>query len=116
MNAGPQVDDDTFEKVLQYIEYGKKEGATLAAGGKRVGDIGYFIQPTVFTDVTDNMSIAKDEVIIITYRIYKAEFACVSRQANTSILIGIFLFFLLSTFSPPPPAIHIRSLDQCNRF
>lgn len=59
---GPQVDDDTFTKVLQYIDAGKKEGATLAAGGKRIGNVGFFIEPTVFTNVTDNMSIATDEV------------------------------------------------------
>lgn len=66
-NKGPQVDNDTFTKVLQYIEYGKKEGAKLVAGGKRIGSVGYFIEPTVFADVTDDMSIAKDEVIITHY-------------------------------------------------
>lgn len=59
---GPQVDDDTFTKILEYIEYGKKEGAKLEAGGKRIGNVGYFIEPTVFSNVTDNMKIAKDEV------------------------------------------------------
>lgn len=63
---GPQVDDDTFTKVLQYIEAGKKEGATLAVGGKRIGNVGFFIEPTVFTNVTDNMSIATDEVMRAT--------------------------------------------------
>lgn len=61
---GPQVDDDTFTKVLKYIDYGKKEGARLVAGGNRIGNVGFFIEPTVFADVTDDMSIAKDEVII----------------------------------------------------
>lgn len=51
-----------FQKVLKYIESGKNEGATLQAGGKRQGDVGYFIEPTVFANVTDDMSIAKDEV------------------------------------------------------
>lgn len=64
--TGPQVDDDTFTKVMHYIETGKKEGATLATGGNRIGNVGYFIEPTVFTNVTDNMAIATDEVIRVT--------------------------------------------------
>lgn len=60
--VGPQVDDEMFEKVLRYIDVGQKEGAKLAVGGKRHGTVGYFIEPTVFTDVTDNMTIAKEEV------------------------------------------------------
>lgn len=59
---GPQVDDEMFEKVLRYIDVGQKEGAKLQCGGKRHGNVGYFIEPTVFTDVTDNMTIAKEEV------------------------------------------------------
>src|ERR1700733_12174962 len=59
---GPQVDDVQFEKVMSYIDAGKKEGAKLVAGGGRVGDRGYFIEPTVFADVNDNMKIAEEEI------------------------------------------------------
>lgn len=59
---GPQIDEEMFTKVLGYIESGKQEGAKLLAGGKRVGNVGYFIEPTVFADVKDNMRIAKEEV------------------------------------------------------
>jgi aldehyde dehydrogenase (NAD+) len=59
---GPQVDKDQFEKVMGYIESGKADGAKLAHGGGRVGDKGYFIQPTVFTDVKDHMKIAEEEI------------------------------------------------------
>jgi len=59
---GPQVDDDMFNKVLGYIEAGKEEGAKLEAGGNRIGTVGYFIEPTVFSNVTDNMKIAKEEI------------------------------------------------------
>lgn len=59
---GPQVDDEMFTKVLRYIECGKKEGAKLQVGGNRIGSVGYFIEPTVFSDVTDDMTIAKEEV------------------------------------------------------
>uniref|UniRef100_A0A194AMA0 aldehyde dehydrogenase (NAD(+)) n=1 Tax=Pinctada fucata TaxID=50426 RepID=A0A194AMA0_PINFU len=59
---GPQVDDVQFHKVMEYIESGKKEGAKLVAGGNRVGDKGYFIEPTVFADVNDDMTIAREEI------------------------------------------------------
>ena len=59
---GPQVDDIQFEKVMGYIESGKQEGARLVAGGNRAGDRGYFVQPTVFADVRDNMRIAEEEI------------------------------------------------------
>jgi aldehyde dehydrogenase (NAD+) len=59
---GPQVDQEQFNKVMGYIEAGKKEKANLLAGGNRVGDKGYFIEPTVFGDVQDNMTIAQEEI------------------------------------------------------
>jgi len=59
---GPQVDQDQFNKVMSYIDAGKREKATLATGGNRVGDKGYFIEPTIFTDVQDNMKIAQEEI------------------------------------------------------
>ena len=51
-----------MNKILELIESGKKEGAKLECGGKRKGDKGYFIEPTVFSDVKDNMRIAREEV------------------------------------------------------
>lgn len=62
---GPQIDDEMFTKVMTYIEYGKKEGAKLQCGGKRIGTKGYFVEPTLFSDVTDDMKIAQDEVCLV---------------------------------------------------
>jgi aldehyde dehydrogenase (NAD+) len=59
---GPQVDNDQFHKVMSYVDAGKQEGAKLMCGGERVGDRGYFIAPTVFADVKDNMKIAEEEI------------------------------------------------------
>jgi aldehyde dehydrogenase (NAD+) len=59
---GPQVDKAQFDKILSYIEAGKREGATCATGGKRHGTKGFFIEPTVFTNVSDTMSIAREEI------------------------------------------------------
>jgi acyl-CoA reductase-like NAD-dependent aldehyde dehydrogenase len=62
---GPVSSKKQMETVLRYIELGKTEGATLVAGGSR-GDIGtgkgYFVQPTVFADVTPEMTIAREEI------------------------------------------------------
>ncbi|XP_061529667.1 aldehyde dehydrogenase, mitochondrial-like isoform X1 [Phycodurus eques] len=59
---GPQVDEEQFNKILGYISSGKREGAKLMCGGGAAADKGYFIQPTVFGDVQDNMTIAREEI------------------------------------------------------
>lgn len=59
---GPQIDSTQFEKVMSYIDIGKCEGAELLTGGKRHGDQGYFVEPTVFADVKDDMRIAREEI------------------------------------------------------
>jgi aldehyde dehydrogenase (NAD+) len=56
------VDNDQFTKILSFIESGKQDGAKLIAGGERVGDRGYFVAPTVFSDVKDEMKIAQEEI------------------------------------------------------
>ena len=62
VDQGPQIDRVQRDKILGFIESGKREGATLETGGSREGDRGFFVQPTVFSGVTDNMSIAKEEI------------------------------------------------------
>jgi aldehyde dehydrogenase (NAD+) len=59
---GPLVDQSQFDTVMRYVDSGRSEGATLACGGERIGSRGYFIQPTVFTDVLDTMRIATEEI------------------------------------------------------
>lgn len=59
---GPQVSKEQQDKVLGYCETGQKEGAKLVLGGKRWGEKGYYVEPTVFDNVRDEMSIAKDEI------------------------------------------------------
>ncbi|KAJ7969628.1 Aldehyde dehydrogenase family 2 member like [Quillaja saponaria] len=62
VRQGPQVDNKQFDKILSYIEHGKREGATLLVGGKPVGNKGYYIEPTIFTNVKEEMIIAQDEI------------------------------------------------------
>jgi 5-carboxymethyl-2-hydroxymuconic-semialdehyde dehydrogenase len=59
---GPLIHKVHFDKVTQYVEIGKTDGATLAAGGARVGDKGWFIQPTLFTHASTTMRISQEEV------------------------------------------------------
>lgn len=60
-----------MDKVLNYIEIGKKEGAKLVLGGNRINRKGYFVEPTVFTDVTDDMVIAREEIFGPVMSIFK---------------------------------------------
>ncbi|XP_023323365.1 aldehyde dehydrogenase X, mitochondrial [Eurytemora carolleeae] len=62
VDQGPQVNKVQFDRILGFINQGKEQGAKLVAGGQRVGDLGYFVQPTVFAEVTDEMVIAKEEI------------------------------------------------------
>jgi aldehyde dehydrogenase (NAD+) len=83
---GPQVDQDQFNKVMSYIDIGKKEKAKLVAGGNRVGDKGYFIEPTVFADVKDEMKIAQEEIFGPVMAILKfKDVAEVTERANKSM-------------------------------
>ncbi|XP_072726281.1 retinal dehydrogenase 2 isoform X2 [Ciconia boyciana] len=59
---GPQIDKKQYNKILELIQSGITEGAKLECGGKGLGRKGFFIEPTVFSNVTDNMRIAKEEI------------------------------------------------------
>ena len=60
--VGPLIHKVHFDKVTEYIEIGKTDGAVLAAGGGRVGDTGWFVEPTLFTHARNDMRIAQEEV------------------------------------------------------
>lgn len=66
VHQGPQCTEAHMQKILSYIELGKQEGARVAAGGERDtrgrNSEGYFVRPTIFADVTNNMSIAQEEI------------------------------------------------------
>jgi len=59
---GPQIDRLQMEKILGYIETGKQEGAKCEMGGGRLGTTGYFVKPTIFSNVKDRMTIAQEEI------------------------------------------------------
>ncbi|KAH7114207.1 aldehyde dehydrogenase [Dendryphion nanum] len=59
---GPQVSQLQFDRIMSYIDAGKEAGATVETGGKRKGDKGYFIEPTIFSNVTEDMKIVQEEI------------------------------------------------------
>jgi len=80
---GPQIDQESFDKIMELIASGKKEGAKLECGGDRFGDKGYFVSPTVFSGVGDDMRIAKEEIFGPVQSIFKfKDFSEVIDRAN----------------------------------
>lgn len=59
---GPQISEKQYNTILGYIESGKKEGANCVTGGNKIDRAGYFIEPTIFDNVKDEMTIAKEEI------------------------------------------------------
>jgi aldehyde dehydrogenase (NAD+) len=83
---GPHTTKKQFDKTMEYIKIGQNEGAKLMCGGKRIGDKGFFIEPTVFTDAKDDSRIVKEEIfgpvmVILKFR----EINEVIDRANDSI-------------------------------
>ncbi len=68
---GPQIDKAQFDKIMDYIGRGTQQGAKCVSGGQRYGDTGYFIEPTVFTNVKDEMDIAKNEIFGPVLSVFK---------------------------------------------
>jgi acyl-CoA reductase-like NAD-dependent aldehyde dehydrogenase len=59
---GAQVSEEQFRKILGYIDAGKTGGARCVTGGERATDRGYFVKPTIFDGVTNDMTIAREEI------------------------------------------------------
>ncbi|WP_022954582.1 5-carboxymethyl-2-hydroxymuconate semialdehyde dehydrogenase [Leucothrix mucor] len=59
---GPLVTEEHYNKVCSYFDIAKEDGATVAAGGVKLGDAGYFIRPTLFTHANNQMRIAREEI------------------------------------------------------
>ena len=83
---GPQVSQEQLDKILHYVDLGQKQGAKLLAGGGRVGDRGFFVEPTVFDDVKDDMAIARDEIFgpVVSVLPFREVDEVVERANNTS--------------------------------
>lgn len=94
VNFGPMVSKNQMEIVQGFIAKGLEEGARLVTGGAREGTQGYFLQPTVFADVTDDMTIATDEIFgpVLSVLDFEDE-ADVLKRANATefgLAAGVF--------------------------
>ncbi|XP_053558477.1 aldehyde dehydrogenase 1A1 [Bombina bombina] len=94
VQQGPQIDKEQYDRILELIESGKKEGAKLECGGKAWGNKGFFIEPTVFSDVKDDMRIAKEEIFGPVQQIlkFKTIDEVIERANNTTygLAAGVF--------------------------
>jgi aldehyde dehydrogenase (NAD+) len=91
---GPVVDEEQFNRVMEYIKIGKQEGAKCIVGGYRIGDKGFFIAPTVFVDVDDNMRISKEEIfgpVLVVEKFHSIEDA-IAKSNNTSYGLAASVF------------------------
>ncbi|GJQ68947.1 Aldh [Trypoxylus dichotomus] len=82
---GPQINQAQVDKILTLIGSGIKEGASLMTGGKRIGDKGFFVEPTVFANVEDHHTIAREEIFGPVQQILKFDsIEEVLKRANSS--------------------------------
>jgi aldehyde dehydrogenase (NAD+) len=90
---GPLIDKSQFDRVSGFIDRGKSQG-TLLTGGSRVGDKGFFIQPTVFTNVADNAEIITNEIFgpVAVLNSFKTEEEILEKSNNTNfgLMAGVF--------------------------
>ncbi|MGR3571711.1 betaine-aldehyde dehydrogenase [Brevirhabdus sp.] len=93
-NFGPQVSARQRDIVMGFVEKGLAEGARLITGGKRIEGDGFFMQPTVFADVTDQMTIARDEIFgpVLSVLDFEDEEDAIARANNTEFGLSAGVF------------------------
>ncbi|KAJ7171286.1 aldehyde dehydrogenase [Mycena filopes] len=91
---GPQVSQVQFDRIMAYIAAGKESGATVHLGGERHGTEGFFIQPTIFTDVTPEMKIVKEEIFgpVAAVLKFKTEEEVIEAANNTNYGLAALVF------------------------
>ncbi len=94
VNFGPMVSENQMNIALGYVEKGKAEGARLVYGGERIAGEGFYMQPTVFADVTDDMTIAREEIFgpVMSVLDFDTEEEVMARANDTEfgLAAGIF--------------------------
>ncbi|KAF2790609.1 aldehyde dehydrogenase [Melanomma pulvis-pyrius CBS 109.77] len=93
-NIGPLVDEAQFKRVQGFIERGQKSGAKIAVGGQRIGDKGFYLEPTVFTDVDPTSEIHCEEIFgpVSVVKSFKTEeeIMKLSNDTNFGLMAGVF--------------------------
>lgn len=92
--SGAIINESQFQKIMNYIEIGIKEGARLVCGGERIGKKGFFLKPTIFADCSDEMKIAKEEIFgpVVSIFKFKDDEEVIRRSNDTSygLAAGIY--------------------------
>lgn len=101
--GGPLVSKTQFDKVWRYIESGQTQGAKVALGGQRRPGKGFFVDPTIFTDINANMDIVRDEIFgpVLAVGKFKTEEEAISLANDTSYGLGA--------------GLHSNDANQCMR-
>ena len=91
---GPMVSKAQREIVMGFVDKGVAEGATLVCGGKEVAGDGFFIEPTVFADVTDDMTIAREEIFgpVMSVLDFETEEEVIARSNDTELGLAAGVF------------------------
>jgi aldehyde dehydrogenase (NAD+) len=91
---GPQVSQEQLDKILHYVKVGQDQGARMVVGGKRVGKEGFFVEPTIFDGVKDEMTIAKDEIFgpVVSVLPFKNLDELIPRANNTMYGLAAAVF------------------------
>ena len=85
---GPLVSDEQFARVTSYIEDGRSSGAKIAVGGKQVGNLGYFVAPTVMENTTPDMKVIREEIfgpVVCAQPFDDDDLDRIAKQANDTI-------------------------------
>lgn len=85
-DQGPQIDKLQFDKILAYIQKAREEGATVACGGEAAFDTGYWIKPTILTNISDDATPQREEIFgpVMGLQKFKTEEEVVARANDTN--------------------------------
>ncbi|KAJ7904427.1 aldehyde dehydrogenase domain-containing protein [Mycena olivaceomarginata] len=106
-SGGPVISKTQYDRIWAYIESGKQEGAKVALGGNKRPGKGFFVDPTIFTDIRPNMKIVKEEAIsqifgpVLSVGTFKTEEEAISLANDTSYGLGA--------------GLHSNDANQCMR-
>ena len=89
VEVGPLVNQKALDKVEKYVAVGREEGATLAFGGTRAGDTGFFYAPTLFTNVSRTMRIAREEIFGPVLSLVPVDSLEDAIEVNNSVAYGL---------------------------
>lgn len=94
VSQGPQVSKPQYDKILGFIEEGKKNGGKLLTGGVKVEKQGYFIEPTVFVEADETATIVTEEIFgpVVVVNKFKDDADAVAKANNTSYGLAAALF------------------------